>query len=811
MTLREARAKNRAVPTPPPPPDRVKLRLASVRSRAWCLALLALGAALVAPAAEPADKIDATIAEYFRPFQNDLATLSPDGRHVAIAETVRKGAAFITIVSVDDRTSRRFEVGEAADHAVQQILWVSATRLVFTTRSRAIGALELGRDEITVLLRSRDFDAFVPEPQLGPRSRAMGTTPDMPADPSASSPIDFDRLRGISVTEALKRARASGDLFGRETRDDPGRAPRPFLLGRKPGAANTVLIEVRADGDLYGLGRLERREITVPGNVAIYDRAFGPPATAADAGLNPGSPSEYATYRIDESAPPLVVLELDVLKGRTREIARESEWRRVWLDHEGRLRLALERHGRGLRYVYRGADAKKWIPLDSLVTEATSLGFSVTPQTLLTPRSVPLGFDANGAKLFIASNVGRNTFSLRALDLATGRLDESFEVGHPRHDLIEPTALFVDGVVRFDPKSHGLSGVRFTAALRATRWLAPDLLELQAQLAKQLAPRRCEIREWNEDRTRFLLETSTAGDPGGFVVADTVAGKLIQCGERAPGLPAERRHPVHEFDFGADDGRRFAGFLTMPREPRLNPPPVLVYFHDGPWFSDPPEFNRGAQALAALGFAVLQLNHRGSSGFGRAHLTAIDGGLDRVVLEDVRALLARLGGGKLPLNTRLVAALGNGVGGYLAVRMAQLAPETFRCAVAINAPGDLAAWRTQLDPAPTLLSQLHRDFFGTDPARLLAQSALAVAPTTKAPVLVVHAADNAYVPVGMGRALHRALKRGSDETAYLELPHEGHAGWSEATTARLFAELGRFFNATIYNYRVDVRPPEVVR
>ncbi|MGH7956806.1 MAG: alpha/beta hydrolase family protein, partial [Opitutaceae bacterium] len=120
-------------------------------------------------------------------------------------------------------------------------------------------------------------------------------------------------------------------------------------------------------------------------------------------------------------------------------------------------------------------------------------------------------------------------------------------------------------------------------------------------------------------------------------------------------------------------------------------------------------------------------------------------------------------------------------------------------------------WRAHPDTAPTILADLRQYFFGTDREALRAQSALASARTTKAPVFVVHAAENSYVPVTMGRELYRALKNGSEETAYLELPGEGHGGWSEKTTARLFAELGRFFNSTIYNYGVDVGAPEVVR
>jgi dipeptidyl aminopeptidase/acylaminoacyl peptidase len=223
-------------------------------------------------------------------------------------------------------------------------------------------------------------------------------------------------------------------------------------------------------------------------------------------------------------------------------------------------------------------------------------------------------------------------------------------------------------------------------------------------------------------------------------VVDAASGKILRCGERAPWLTEAKRNVTREFDFVTDNGQRLAGYLTLPQKPRLSPPPVLVYFHDGPWFSDPPLFNRGAQALAALGFAVVQLNHRGSSGLGRGHLNGIDGSLDRAVLKDIQTMLARATG-HLPINTRMVATLGNGVGGYLAVRMAQLAPETFRCAVAINAPGDLDAWRTNSE-MPTLLADLRQHVFGTDRESLRAQSAVAEGPTTMAPVLVVHGKQN---------------------------------------------------------------------
>ncbi|MBI5769428.1 MAG: S9 family peptidase [Verrucomicrobia bacterium] len=773
-----------------------------------CCALL-LGPATSLMAAERADAIDETVAEYFRPYQHDLARLSPDGRHIAMSEHHKDGAATIVVLDLDVLMTERFLVGRAEDHAIQQILWTSSKHLAFSTRGRAVGAIELGRSEVKPLLVGKDFDGYRPEPMIGARSPSISSRPDLPAQPVAVNVEELGRYRGISLSQALQEAKITGDLFGRDSKRGVGRALRPFLLGPKPGSETVVLLELRSDDDIYSYGRTERRHLLVPGNVIITDFHSPPEAVGSPAGSGIRS-SSYASYEIVYQPAPHVVLELDLVVGRTKEIIYEEGWRRTWLDQKGHVRLALEQRGKIHRYLYRADGAKNWVPLDSIVKSSTPLGFAIGADNLLGARSVPLGFDAAGRILYLASNVGRDTYAMRALDLAKGELTQ-LELSHDRYDFIEPTAITAVDTLNFDPETGVLAGVRFASAVRTTKWFDPDAAAVQTALSKKLAPQRCEVREWNRQRTRFLVDIRSPGAPGGFYVAEPSTGKLIECGDRAPWLAGEKLQPVREFELRAGDGQQLSGILTLPRLPRLKPAPVLVYFHDGPWFFDSPVFNRGAQALAALGFAVVQLNHRGSAGFGRAHLAAGKTGLDHTVLEDVRAMLASLEAGKLPINPRMVAALGNGIGGYLAVRMAQLAPETFRCAVAINAPGDLEAWLAHPDTIPTLLADQRTVFFGTNRERLRAHSAIVPAPTTKTPVLVVHATENAYVPLSLGRQLYHALKKGSAETALLELPGEGHGGWSEETTARLFAELGRFFNATIYNYRVDVRTPQVVK
>jgi hypothetical protein len=517
-----------------------------------------------APAAE-LDSVATAVAPYFRPFQHEQAALSPDGRHVALTDFERGRAPAILIVRLEDRSSRSYPVDDREEHAVEQLRWVSATRLVFTTRGRAVAALELGSGEIKPLLVGKDLDAYEREPELGFRHYSAPTTPDMPANSLVTNVGDAARsVRTMSVRDALAQGNLSGDLFDSRVRTGSSRALRPFLREPRPGAPHLVVIEVRDDADLLAYRQKSRTRLTVPGNTFLDDGRRIPPTTAEEVGLRPNLAGEAAAYDIDFAPPPLVVLELDTASGRTRELAKEDDWRRVWLDGQGRLRIALRQEGARFQYLHRAPDARGWQPLDALLPASTPFGFTVAPATLLAPRSVPLGFDARGELLYFASNVGRNTFALRALHLAQGRLAD-LEVAHGQFES--------DRADRARPRRDPAFRPRQRRTLRRTLCGGAR----RDGLVRRGPAGPCR-RSWASNSPRGASTCANGrrirrvsssrpqrpDDPGGFYVVDPAAGKLIRCADRAPGLAAEQRHPTRAFDFVTDDRRRLAGFLTRP-------------------------------------------------------------------------------------------------------------------------------------------------------------------------------------------------------------------------------------------------------
>ena len=284
--------------------------------------LLLLTGIAAAGAAESArsDPIDETVSAFFRPYQHDQATLSPDGRHVAMSEHLPGQSPAIVIVKIDERSSQRYVVDQGSEHVVLQLQWVSPVRLVFTTRFGAIGALDLRKGEVQALLVRRDFEGFVPKPELGVRRYTSAVTPDMSADTMTRSTGPFGSLHEVTLRDALAQGRVTGDLFSGDARRRSTRVLRPFLLGAKPGSPHLLQIELREDGDLFAYRSSERQQITLPGDVYLRELQMPEPDSISDLGGRPPLIGEMAVYDITRRPPPLVVIELDAVTGRWREL-----------------------------------------------------------------------------------------------------------------------------------------------------------------------------------------------------------------------------------------------------------------------------------------------------------------------------------------------------------------------------------------------------------------------------------------------------------------------------------------------------------
>lgn len=441
-----------------------------------------------------------------------------------------------------------------------------------------------------------------------------------------------------------------------------------------------------------------------------------------------------------EANRALQVVRLDLSSGRLETLV-DREAGPVagafLMDRGGAPRLFFRRSGRRQRFEVLGVagDLSQWRPLDQIVSGAEAPAFSVTPQNFSGERAFPLGFDFDPNVLFYASNVGRETYGIYALDLRAGRRT-AVVAEAPDVDLADLNAPLAESTLVFDRARRALVGVRCVGLESGTRWLDAELAAVQTTVEGKFPGRRVKLIEWDKARECFLALVAADRDQGRYFIFHRSDGRCVEYFRRGT-LDTDEANPVEPFAVNTKEGGRVTGYLTWPNARSGANPPLVLWFHDGPWERVDPGFQRDAQALAAMGVAVAQINYRGSAGYGRHHLDAIRTALDRVPLDDAVAVVARLAESH-PFDATRIAVAGEGFGGYLAVRALQLQPALFSGGVAIDAPLDLDELRSattgttpQLSAGQSEVMEAHTPTTGTFSPVATRPSALAQAPTVK--------------------------------------------------------------------------------
>jgi pimeloyl-ACP methyl ester carboxylesterase len=735
------------------------------------------------------------LALIFRPFETNGMTLSPDGRYLAYTE--RKGDdLYLDIRDLEANTIVRQLVGiaetiegsgarEKKPAELTFMRWAAEDWLVFSINGENIWSIRGDGTNAKRLGDSRNYAAGLPP----------NTT--------------------VSV---------ASQGFGVEGGEESG-----FAI--VPPSALEAAHDVHQPVNIAAMTRDDRYVYV---EAQMHERGL-----VRDLVTNTAEP--------DSGGTPRVVERVEIKTGTRKEWAEAPESRFILCDQDGYPRIAAEKKlirnsaSVAMRFVYAAQNRNDWSLLDGLVKPETRLKFELQPESQLGERSVPLGFDYDSTILYFASNVGRDTYGIYTLNTRSWQRAE-VAIESNVSDLIDPTASMPDrDALVFDVWKKKLVGVRYLGVERATLWLDPELQRTQKTVNAIDPRRRWEILEWDRLRRAYLVISTSQTDPGTYYVFYPEERRADEIMSRAPWLTTATRNPGISFGFQTKAGVNLSGYLTTPLRPILKRPPLVVLCHDGPWQRDLPGYNREAQALAAMGFIVLQVNYRGSAGFGRKHLDALREGYDSVAIDDILAAIDAI----TPKNVdrRLVAIMGHGYGGYLALRAMQLHPNRFRCAVTFDAPTDLPPWLNpppdaspidelrhafdddpssnpipfapktddpSLDPgaqirgpAPingSIVGKMRRAFFGTDVARLEAISPLAHPDQIQSPVMIIESDTSR---ISHGAELASALKHAQREVTYVSLSKDQAADLPQARAA-LFRQIHEFLNVNIYNYAVKI-------
>jgi dipeptidyl aminopeptidase/acylaminoacyl peptidase len=284
-------------------------------------------------------------------------------------------------------------------------------------------------------------------------------------------------------------------------------------------------------------------------------------------------------------------------------------------------------------------------------------------------------------------------------------------------------------------------------------------------------------------------------------------GRAEKLTDNVPEALARVLVPMQPIELRARDGTPLHGYLTRPRGAASGPGPMVLVVHGGPWFqsswNDPlaSEENARVQFLANRGYTVLQVNFRGSTGYGRRFTNAAMGEFAGRMQDDLDDALAWAVSGGIADPTR-VAIVGHSYGGYAALTGLWRTPRAFACGVSIAGPTDLATLIEAFPPHwKTDLSTWH-DFVGDprDPAQradMTRRSPLAHAAAIERPVLLIQGGRDIRVRPDQSRRMAEALARAGRPPHLVMIPEMGHGISWWAHQYRVLRELETFLGACL--------------
>ncbi|HEV2748079.1 MAG TPA: alpha/beta fold hydrolase, partial [Allosphingosinicella sp.] len=438
-----------------------------------------------------------------------------------------------------------------------------------------------------------------------------------------------------------------------------------------------------------------------------------------------------------------------------------------YADGAGNVRVGVghSNEGRNSRLLYRAANGEAFRTLDRARSRAG--------EELIVPA------------LFLGGNVAlalddRDGFSaLYKLDLGSLKLGERV-AGVPGYDLA--------GIVTDYGRSR-LLGVQLIEKGPKMLWLDPALAEIQAAFDRSVPGRRALIVSLDKRQHRMLVHVGAADRPGAYYVFDPSLGKMQLLATVNEAIGTAKLHPVRTIGYKARDGVTIAAVLTLPSGRPHKALPVVVMPHGGPFARDAETWDWWAQFLADRGYAVVQPNFRGSSGYGTEFARKGEGQWGLAMQNDLNDALAHLAKEGI-VDAKRACMVGASYGGYAALRAAQRDAALYRCAVSYAGVSDLAAMLRY--DRNFLNSGRRSDWLRTQAPDLKAVSPIHHARDFAIPVLLVHGKEDRRVPVRQSREMAEKLRAAGKNVRYIEQREADHHFSREADRIEFLRALEAF-------------------
>lgn len=322
---------------------------------------------------------------------------------------------------------------------------------------------------------------------------------------------------------------------------------------------------------------------------------------------------------------------------------------------------------------------------------------------------------------------------------------------------------------------------------------ASPLARLHQRLSASFPGSFVRLLNTSDTNNMMLFRVSSGSDPGTYYLYDIAAERADLVASSLPRLVPEQLGERKPFSFSARDGLVLHGFLTLPPGRTGSPLPMVLLPHGGPHgISDGWEFDAYSHFLASRGYAVVQVNYRGSGGRGEAFIKSgfeqWGGRIQDDLADGVRWAIK-----EGIADARRVCVFGISFGAYSAMMLPVREPQMFRCAAGYAGVYDLEMLLRDQDKEDRVVADgVVRKYIGNDPLQHRLNSPASLAERIKLPVLLIHGTADDITPVAQGRAMRAALIDAGNPPEYLQVRNEGHGFFLPANKLKVLNTLEAF-------------------
>ncbi len=483
-------------------------------------------------------------------------------------------------------------------------------------------------------------------------------------------------------------------------------------------------------------------------------------------GMNKNNPQLFEPYRLN-----ILTGAIELLAKNDNPVEPISFW---MTDHEGKLRIAGKvKDGVNHTLMYRDSEEE---------------GFREIITTNFREEINPLFFEFdNGSSVFVSTNAGRDKAVITRFDMQTGEETGEIIFEHPEVDVQS---------LNYSRKRKVLTSVVYNTDLRHRKFFDQETAEIYQFLEDALGDYEVFITSINKEEDKMMVRTFSDRSLGAYYFFDKNTKVLKKIAEISPWLNEADMAPMKPIKYTSRDGLTINGYLTLPVGVEAKELPVVVNPHGGPWHRDVWGFNPEVQLLANRGYAVLQMNFRGSTGFGRKFWESSFKQWGKKMQDDITDGVQYLINEGIA-DKDYIAIYGGSYGGYATLAGLTFTPDLYACGIDYVGVSNLFSflntippyWKPYLDMMYEMVGHPERDKEHFEEA-----SPVFHVDKIKAPLFVIQGANDPRVNIDESDQIVRSLRKRNMDVPYMVKYNEGHGFDNEENRFEVYRAMVGFLS-----------------